>query len=116
VPVRYSCTIPPFFLPGLLFHFAQSESNSSTSVGISSLEASRLRPMHRGAEASHGETAPALNTIETAKNQLLAKGRQAVNVVTTLVKNVFAAIGNLLFNFISQTFTDARRRIPCGMP
>eukprot|EP01047_Picozoa_sp_COSAG01_P030401 COSAG01_NODE_2119_length_8380_cov_44.533510_4_plen_124_part_00 len=27
-------------------------------VGISSLEASRLRPMHRGAEASHGETAP----------------------------------------------------------
>jgi hypothetical protein len=49
---------PLFFVRSTFFHSAQSESNSQTSVGISSLEASRLRPMHRGAEASHGETAP----------------------------------------------------------
>ena len=51
---------PTFFVRPTFFHYAQSESNSPISVGISSLEASRLRPMHRGAEASHGETALAV--------------------------------------------------------
>jgi hypothetical protein len=67
-PIRPRCIngfsrraqFPLFCVRTPFFHSAQSESNSLSSVGISSLEASRLRPMHRGAEASHGETAPAV--------------------------------------------------------